>query len=222
MAAWYPQTNELFLKAIEIETADERQGFLDAACGGDTTLRSEVERLVQAHFGAGSFLEGATAGLDPQETLPPPPSLPSAGQALGGYELMEELGRGGMGVVYKARQVALNRVVAVKMVLAGAHAHPEDRQRFLREAEAVARVQHPNVVQIHEVGEHEGQVYLALEYVDGPTLAERCGGTPQDPRWTAEVVRVLAGAVHHAHERGGCIATSSPATSCWRGGSRRR
>src|SRR5262249_45015908 len=99
---------------------------------------------------------------------------PGAGQpdvpALPGYEILGELGRGGMGVVYKARQIKLNRLVAVKMILAGEHAGPEPRARFQREVEAVARLHHPNVVQIHEVGEAGGRPFCVLEFVDGGSL----------------------------------------------------
>ena len=97
---------------------------------------------------------------DPAPTQRPTPTIP-------GYEIEGELGRGGMGVVYKARQVRLNRVVALKMILAGAHADPDAAVRFLAEAEAVARLQHPNIVQIYEIGEHDGLPFFELEYVDG-------------------------------------------------------
>jgi hypothetical protein len=105
--------------------------------------------------------------------------------AVPGYEILGELGRGGMGVVYQARQVKLKRLVALKMILAGAHTGPELRERFRREAEAVARLQHPNIVQIYEVGEHGGLPFFSLEYVDGGSLARQITGTPLPPRAAA-------------------------------------
>jgi eukaryotic-like serine/threonine-protein kinase len=119
-----------------------------------------------------------------------------------GYELLAELGRGGMGVVYKAHHKNLNRVVALKMILAGSYAAPLELQRFRQEAEAVARLQHPNIVQVHEVGAHAGLSYLALEYVDGGSLAQKTAGIPQPPRDAARLVELLARAVHHAHQNG--------------------
>jgi WD40 repeat protein len=125
----------------------------------------------------------------------PPPAVP-------GYEVLGTLGRGGMGVVYRARHVRLKRVVALKMILAGGQAGPQERERFLREAEAVARLQHPNIVQVFEVGEHEGLPFLAQEYVEGGTLGARVAGAPQPPRAAAAITEALARAVHHAHEHG--------------------
>src|SRR5207248_1891826 len=90
-----------------------------------------------------------------------------------GYELLAELGRGAMGVVYRARETKLGRPVALKMILAGGHASPADRARFKREAEAVAALGHPNIVQIYAVGEAGGLPYCALEYVEGGSLADR-------------------------------------------------
>jgi WD40 repeat protein len=112
------------------------------------------------------------------------------------------LGRGGMGVVYRARQLALNRPVALKMILTGAHAAPHDLARFLGEAEAAARLQHPNIVQVHEVGRHEGRPYFTAELVEGGTLAQYIGHRPQSPRWAAALAETLARAVHYAHGRG--------------------
>jgi hypothetical protein len=109
------------------------------------------------------------------------------------------LGRGGMGVVYKARHLALKRTVALKM-LAG-HPHPAERARFRAEAEAVARLQHPNIVQIHEVGEADGRPFFALEYVAGGSLAERLAGRPLPPRDAARLVAALAEGMHLAHSR---------------------
>jgi tetratricopeptide (TPR) repeat protein len=119
-----------------------------------------------------------------------------------GYEIHGVLGRGGMGVVYRARQVSLKRLVALKMVLAGPLAGPAELARFRAEAEAVARLQHPNIVQIHEVGEHQGGPFFSLEYVDGGSLAQKLRGGPLPGRQAAELVETLARAVHHAHQRG--------------------
>jgi tetratricopeptide (TPR) repeat protein len=128
----------------------------------------------------------------PQEGLP----------SFGDYEILGELGRGGMGVVYHARQRQLDRPVALKMILAGAHAGPEELARFRSEAAALARLQHPNIVQIYEVGEHDGRPYFCLEYVEGGSLADKLGGTPLAAGPAAALVQTLAGAVHAAHRRG--------------------
>jgi hypothetical protein len=116
-----------------------------------------------------------------------------------GYEILEELGRGGMAVVYKARDLRLGRVVALKMILAGAHAGPAERARFRTEAEAIARVQHPDIVQIYEVGEHDGVPFLSLEFCPGGTLEQELAGTPLAAREAAAVLERLARAVAAAH-----------------------
>jgi tetratricopeptide (TPR) repeat protein/serine/threonine protein kinase len=118
------------------------------------------------------------------------------------YEILGELGRGGMGVVYKARQIGLNRIVALKMVLAGAHAGEEQLARFYVEAEAVAGLQHPNVVQIYEVGKHDGLPYFSLEFVDGGNLAGKLEGKPQPPREAARILELLARGMACAHKQG--------------------
>src|SRR6187399_2942630 len=115
-----------------------------------------------------------------------------------GYTIDKELGRGGMGVVYKAVQVKLGRTVALKMILA-AHAQGEERDRFASEAEAVARFQHPNIVQIFEVGEAEGRPYLSLEYVEGGSLEDKLDGKPLAWKPAAELLAVLALTMHAAH-----------------------
>jgi serine/threonine protein kinase len=135
----------------------------------------------------------------PAPARPPAPVPPGS---IPGYEILGELGRGGMGVVYQARQVRLNRVVALKVLLAGAHAGGETLARFRTEAEAAARLHHPNIVPIHEVGEHEGRPYLVLECVEGGSLKQQLDGTPQPARQAAHFVEMLARAVHHAHKQG--------------------
>src|SRR5262249_7877480 len=134
-----------------------------------------------------------------------PPHAPARGgpaPVVAGYEIVGELGRGGMGVVYQARQKGLNRLVALKMIRAGAHAGPEDLARFRYEAEAVAGLQHPNIVQVYEVGEQDGLPYFSLEYVDGGSLDKHLGGNPLPPREAAELIETLARAMHVAHQRG--------------------
>ena len=119
-----------------------------------------------------------------------------------GYEILEELGRGGMGVVYKARQLRLNRLVALKMILAGEYAGTDALERFLAEAEIVARLRHPNIVQIHAIGDFEGQPYVELEYIEGGSLSSRLEGTPWPPRAAARLVESLASALAEAHRMG--------------------
>jgi serine/threonine-protein kinase len=139
------------------------------------------------------------------ETVAPagsPPAGPAPPEQVPGYELLGVLGRGAMGVVYKARQVKLNRVVALKMILGGAHAGEADLARFRTEAEAIARLQHPHIVQIHEIGEHDGLPFFSLEYCPGGSLEKKPGGTPLPPRDAATLVEQLARAMHAAHQRG--------------------
>src|SRR5262245_50403711 len=120
----------------------------------------------------------------------------------GDYELLEEIARGGMGVVWKARQVSLNRTVAVKMLLAGKFSSPEFVQRFRAEAEAAANLQHPHIVAIHEVGEHDGHQYFSMDYVQGQNLSEFVWDQPLPARRAAALLKTVAEAVHHAHQHG--------------------
>jgi serine/threonine-protein kinase len=138
-------------------------------------------------------------------TLPPTQSVAPAVAAIPkppGYEVLGELGRGGMGVVYQARQVKLNRIVALKMVLAGGHAGPNELARFRAEAEAIAHLQHPNIVQIYEVGEHDGRPFFSLEYCPGGSLERELAGTPVRPREAAALTERLTRAMVAAHQKG--------------------
>ena len=130
---------------------------------------------------------------------------PRAGERLryfGNYELIAEIARGGMGVVYKARQVRLNRIVAVKMILTGQLAGPEEVRRFRAEAEAAAQLQHPNIVGIHEVGEYHEQQYFSMDYVEGTSLSALIRESPLSPQQAAEYLKTIAEAIHYAHSKG--------------------
>ena len=121
---------------------------------------------------------------------------------IGDYDILAEVGRGGMGVVYRARHRTLHRPAALKMVLAGEFASPTQELRFRLEAELAARVQHPNIVQVYEIGSHEGRPFLALEWVEGGSLADQLDGTPWPPEKAAALVETLARAIHVAHGEG--------------------
>ncbi len=177
---------------------------------GDT--RATVAGSVGPEAGPGDL--GAALASEPSFGLPPDQhavtdasDAPREGihrtaPAIPGYEIVGELGRGGMGVVYKARQTRLNRPVALKMILAGAHAGAEAAARFLAEAEAVAQLQHPNIVQIFHIDEHAGLPYFEMEFVGGGSLADRLDGTPRPPHEAARLTDILARAMAEAHRRG--------------------
>jgi serine/threonine protein kinase len=151
-----------------------------------------------------------TSGEAPTMALPPaPPSVPATPTEaarepphLPGYEILGELGRGGMGVVYQARQLKLDRVVALKMIIAGGHAGAAELARFRNEAEAIARLQHPNIVQIHDVGDYGGLPFFSLEYCPGGSLDRQLNGTPMSAARAAALVETLARAVQAAHQKG--------------------
>jgi formylglycine-generating enzyme required for sulfatase activity len=143
--------------------------------------------------------DGSTARYVPVPGSAPEDVTPAV--SVPGYVIEEVLGRGGMGVVYKARHLALKRTVALKMVLAAGHAGPRELARFRTEAEAVARLQHPNIVQIHEVGAADGHPYCALEFVEGGNLAARIAAKPIPAREAARLVESLARAMQLAHSR---------------------
>jgi WD40 repeat protein/tRNA A-37 threonylcarbamoyl transferase component Bud32 len=117
-----------------------------------------------------------------------------------GYDILGELGRGGMGVVYKARQTRLQRLVALKMIVSGIHAGEAEQARFRTEAEAIARLQHPNIVEVHEIGDHDGKPFFALEFCAGGSLEKKLGGTPLPPGEAARLIETLARAMQAAHE----------------------
>src|SRR5438128_1609229 len=147
-------------------------------------------------------LAGASMGVESGADLGGCPRRADSNERFGDYEILEEIGRGGMGVIYKARQLSLNRVVALKMLLFGPLASPEYVKRFSAEAAAVASLQHPNIVAIHEVGVHNGQHFFAMDYVEGQTLAKLIAEKPLASRGAANCIKIVAEAIHYAHERG--------------------
>jgi formylglycine-generating enzyme required for sulfatase activity len=146
----------------------------------------------------GAFEPGAPPTVGSQPTEAAGVALPQ----VAGYSILGILGSGGMGVVYKAQQMALRRVVALKMILHGDFVGEDQRKRFQGEAEAIAALQHPHIVQVHEVGEHNGVPYFSLEYCAGGSLADQLDGTPWEPKRAAALVQTLAGAVQTAHQQG--------------------
>jgi eukaryotic-like serine/threonine-protein kinase len=161
-------------------------------------VKSGLQRLrrLEREFGV-LFPPSDTSRTDVEKT-PPPAELPR----IQGYDVLAVLGRGGMGVVYKARHLRLDRPVALKMLLAGPYAGPDELERFLREAQAVAGLRHPNVVHLYDVGDVEGRPYFTMELIDGGSLALKLGGAPLPARLAASLVATIAEAVEAAHQSG--------------------
>jgi serine/threonine-protein kinase len=161
----------------------------------------DVVGLIASRLGAAPTTDGLEPEQQGTQPLPGATGEPLASE-LPGYEILGELGRGGMGVVYKARQRSLNRPVALKMVLPGHLSGTEAALRFRAEAENAAGLEHEAVVPIYQVGEREGQPFFSMKYVEGGSLASRVKDYLADPKATARLLEVVARAVHHAHARG--------------------
>jgi serine/threonine protein kinase len=211
------QLSDLLLRWRELR----QQGHNPAAeelCTSHPELLNDLQRQIQAVASMERILDlagGPRMAEEPSETparmsdpvhmgaCPAEPSLLTTRRfALPGYEILDVLGQGGMGIVYKARQVALKRLVALKMILTGPHAQADQLARFRAEAEAVAELRHPNIVAIYEVGEFDDRPYFSMELVEGGTLAQKLAGTPMPARQAARLVGTLAEAVAAAHARG--------------------
>ncbi|MGA2258143.1 MAG: serine/threonine-protein kinase, partial [Thermoguttaceae bacterium] len=212
------QVNEIisaYLEAVDAGQAIDRQEWLrrypEFAAELEAFLADyeHVDRLAEALRPAAPLVarvpsERVVSGVAKTMGSGQPAGL-SVGATVryvGDYELVEEIARGGMGVVYKARQISLNRIVAVKMILAGHLATKADHDRFHSEAQAVALLDHPNIVPVFEIGEQEGQHYFSMGYVDGQSLAARLADGPLPPNEAAELVATVAAAVEYAHRQG--------------------
>lgn len=147
-------------------------------------------------------LAATSPGCATVKLLPAPQQALTEKRLFGDYELLEEISRGSMGIVWKARQRSLNRIVALKAVTAGVLASSEDVARFRAEAETVAAIKHPNVITIHEIGEHEGVQFFSMEYVNGRTIESLVQEQPLAPREAARLLRTIAEAVHYMHQSG--------------------
>ncbi len=189
-----------YLQAIESGQRPDRQALLD----GYPELAAELSAYF-ADLDRMDRLAGPLKLADPNTTTgldgETPESLPTV-RYFGDYELEQEIARGGMGVVYRSRQKSLNRLVALKMILTGQLAAPADVQRFRTEAEAAANLDHPNILPIYEVGEHEGQQYFTMKLVTGGSLAGKAAALLPDASAAAGLLTTLARAVHYAHQRG--------------------
>lgn len=186
-----------YLEAAAAGREFDREGALAAHPDLAEDLRAffadhELMTAAAATVRGGLAPDDAEGGTAP-ETFP---------QLFGDYELLEEIGRGGMGVVYKARQVSLDRIVALKRIKAGQLASAEDIARFQREAKAAAGLDHPHIVPIYEVGEHAGQQYFTMKLIEGGNLNAHLSKFENDAKATAQVMIRMARAVHHAHQRG--------------------
>jgi eukaryotic-like serine/threonine-protein kinase len=188
-------------------TEDVRQGQpadLDAAATAYPDLAVELRELWAAAQFADVFAQRKAESRHSRSGRLRAPVIPTSnsGKTFGDFELLSELGRGGMGVVYKARQKSLDRVVALKMILRGEHATPEDLARFQVEAQAAATLRHPNIVPVHAAGEHDGQAYFSMSYVEGETLTAFLARGPLRGRDAAALLATVARAVDYAHQHG--------------------
>ena len=196
---------EIFHNAPENASPEELAAYLDEACGGDAELREKVEALFSAEDPADDFLSVVPAPLAEAakqnvDSLPQPD-----GQSVlyfGDYELQDEIARGAMGVVYRAEQTSLKRTVAIKMIRSTLLASEEEIARFRTEAEAAASLDHPNIVPIYEIGEHDEQQYFSMKLIEGGTLNCRIERLQKDPKAAARMMRTIALAIHSAHQRG--------------------
>jgi serine/threonine protein kinase len=195
-------TNETTcLKCGEPLAGDARQGFCPKCLFAQASAGDLDNCSVASQPGSANPLPAressstvhASASTTAGQQLP---------RAFGDYELLEEVARGGMGIVYRARHLSLDRIVAVKMLLFGPLSSPEFVKRFRAEASAAASLQHPNIVAIHEVGVHQGQQYFAMDYVEGQSLAKLLANGPLPARSAASYLKTIAEAIHYAHERG--------------------
>ncbi len=193
-----------YLQAVEAGKTPDRQELL----ARHPDLADELASFLANREEFACLAEPLTPPASESPTVgatTPVDGVPAVGDNMryfGDYEILAEIARGGMGVVFKARQVSLNRIVALKMILAGQLATPLDVQRFRREAEAAANLDHPNIVPIYEVNEHAGSHYFSMKLIEGGSLADRIEALRKDRKQAVQLMAKVARAVHYAHQRG--------------------
>jgi WD40 repeat protein/tRNA A-37 threonylcarbamoyl transferase component Bud32 len=187
-----------YLDAVALGQAPDRQALLAA----HPELADDLAAFFADHDGVKHLAAPRAPEPATQSETEARPAPLGTVRYVGDYELLEEIASGGMGVVYKARQISLNRVVALKMIRAGRLASPGDIERFRVEAEAAANLDHPNIVPIYEVGEHEGQHYFSMKLIDGGSLTQHLARLLHQPREAARIMAAAARAAHHAHQHG--------------------
>jgi eukaryotic-like serine/threonine-protein kinase len=205
MADLGQSAEQLFGEALELQP-ERRSAFLDQACRGAPELRRLVEELIRDNQLAGSFLAEPLITPDGGPTLSATQSVSSrhlsAGTKLGRYSIVEPLGAGGMGVVYRARDEKLERVVAIKLLAAGMFTGDEARRRFHKEALALAKLSHPHIAAVYDVGEQDGIDYIVMECVPGESLAAKLRPGPLTLKDATSIILQIAEALEEAHEQG--------------------
>ncbi len=207
----WQQIERVYLAALDRDPVS-RAAMLDEACAGDADLRREVETLLAQESRVGRFLESRPWPADPAQSQPPAedgdetvlaqPPVDAAGLFAGRYRILRTLGQGGMGVVYQAEDVRLKRFVALKFLSSAIAARPQARSRFLREAQAAASLDDPHVCTLYEAGEEGGRAYIAMAFIDGPTLKERIARERLPIDDTLSIARDIASGLAAAHARG--------------------
>jgi eukaryotic-like serine/threonine-protein kinase len=213
MPTWNPRANDLFSKALELLSADERREYVEAACAGDEPLRAEVEALLEASARAGSFLESPAAGLPSPVDAEGPggrggatvdvPARETPGTVIGPYKLLQQIGEGGMGTVYMAEQThPVHRKVALKVIKPGM----DSRQviaRFEAERQALAMMDHVNIARVLDAGTTEsGLPYFVMELIHGIPITRYCDDNKLTPRERLELFVPVCQAIQHAHQKG--------------------
>src|SRR5262245_50194921 len=191
--------NQIYDAALEVEE-EARPAFLERNCQGDEELRREVESLLAYDKQAQQFIDRPALQLAAEKLSNEPPSL--IGRKLGPYQIQAVLGAGGMGEVYKARDTRLNRTVAIKVLPRYLSERADLRQRFEREARAIAGLNHPNICALHDVGRDEGIDFLVMEYVEGETLSQHLRKGPLPTEQLLRTAVEIATALDQAHRHG--------------------